>query len=112
MAKMFYTLEEAAEKLGLDENAVKDMAQSGKLQQFRDRDKLMFKRDQVDAMVGPAAGESGLDESGIPLMSSGDTDAIDLAEDRDRFNALIKKLRLQQPESGIAGSPEEARTEA
>src|SRR5690606_4332907 len=36
-------------------------------------------------------------------------DAIDLAEDRDRFKALIERLGLQQPESGIARTPGEAR---
>src|SRR4029077_14138732 len=39
-------------------------------------------------------------------------DAIDLAEDRDRFKALIEKLKLTQPESGIARNPAEARAVA
>ena len=64
MAKMFYTLEEASERLGLDEDAVKAMAQEGQLQQFRDRDKLMFKRDQIDEM----ADSSGSSQA-IPLSS-------------------------------------------
>jgi len=51
MAKMFYTLDEAAEKLGVSVDQVKEMANSGKLQQFRDRDKLMFKREHVDALL-------------------------------------------------------------
>lgn len=81
MAKMFYTLEEASEKLGLDAEAIKEMAASGKLQQFRDRDKLMFKREQVDQM---ASSSDSLDGSslGIPLGDPGpdDTDAISLAD--------------------------------
>ncbi|MEO1236528.1 MAG: helix-turn-helix domain-containing protein [Planctomycetota bacterium] len=81
MAKMFYTLEEASERLGMDEEAVKEMAAEGKLQQFRDRDKLMFKREQVDTL---AAGDGGGDGSsiGIPLADPGpdDTDAISLAD--------------------------------
>lgn len=78
MAKMFYSLEEAAEKLGLDEQQIKDLAAEGKLQQFRDRDKLMFKRDQVDKMAS-AGGEAEDDDAGaIPLASSDDTDAIEL----------------------------------
>lgn len=80
MAKMFYTLEETAGKLGVSEQEVKDMAASGRLQQFRDRDKLMFKRDQVDSMGGDAAGASG---TSIPLADSGDTDAIDLSGETD-----------------------------
>ncbi|MEM9359047.1 MAG: carbamoyl-phosphate synthase large subunit [Pseudomonadota bacterium] len=54
---------------------------------------------------------AALEEAGVPILGTS-PDAIDLAEDRDRFNALIKKLGLQQPESGIAGSPEAARAVA
>ena len=43
--------------------------------------------------------------------SSGTTpDAIDRAEDRERFARLIEKLGLKQPENGVARSPEEAFT--
>ena len=36
-------------------------------------------------------------------------DAIDLAEDRDRFKALIERLKLRQPRSGVARSANEAK---
>jgi carbamoyl-phosphate synthase large subunit len=36
-------------------------------------------------------------------------DMIDLAEDRDRFKKLLEKLKLRQPLSGIATTPEQAR---
>jgi carbamoyl-phosphate synthase large subunit len=52
-----------------------------------------------------------LEEAGVPILGTS-PDAIDLAEDRDRFNALIGKLGLRQPESGIAHSPEAARAVA
>ena len=54
---------------------------------------------------------AALEKAGVPILGTS-PDAIDLAEDRDRFNALIKKVKLQQPESGIAGSPEAARAVA
>ena len=76
MAKMFYTLEEAAHKLGVDEQTVKDMASRNELQQFRDGDKLMFKRDQIDAKSS-----GGASDGPIPLMDSGVNDAIDLKSD-------------------------------
>ena len=50
MAKMFYTLEEVAEKLGKSEEDVREMARTGELQEFRDRDKLMFKVEQIDLL--------------------------------------------------------------
>ncbi len=49
--------------------------------------------------------------AGVPILGTS-PDAIDLAEDRDRFKALIEKLKLQQPKSGIAKTPGEARAEA
>jgi carbamoyl-phosphate synthase large subunit len=48
-----------------------------------------------------------LEEAGIPILGTS-PDAIDLAEDRERFAALINKLKLKQPENGIARSREEA----
>ncbi|HEX4892828.1 MAG TPA: carbamoyl-phosphate synthase large subunit, partial [Hyphomicrobiaceae bacterium] len=52
-----------------------------------------------------------LGEAGVPILGTS-ADAIDLAEDRDRFKALVEQLGLAQPQSGIAGSPEEARAVA
>jgi carbamoyl-phosphate synthase large subunit len=48
-----------------------------------------------------------LEEAGIPILGTS-PDAIDLAEDRERFAALINRLKLKQPENGIARSREEA----
>ncbi len=48
-----------------------------------------------------------LEEAGIPILGTS-PDAIDLAEDRERFAALVNKLKLKQPENGIARSREEA----
>ncbi|MHC5113126.1 MAG: helix-turn-helix domain-containing protein [Planctomycetota bacterium] len=52
MAKMFYTIEEVCEKLGKSEDEVREMANTGQIQEFRDRDKLMFKVDQIDLLAG------------------------------------------------------------
>ena len=54
---------------------------------------------------------SALEEAGVPILGTS-PDAIDLAEDRDRFKALIDKLKLTQPKSGIAKTPGEARAVA
>jgi carbamoyl-phosphate synthase large subunit len=52
-----------------------------------------------------------LEADGVPILGTS-PDAIDLAEDRDRFKALIDRLKLKQPDSGIARSPAEARSVA
>jgi carbamoyl-phosphate synthase large subunit len=49
-----------------------------------------------------------LENAGVKILGT-TPDAIDLAEDRDRFARLLKKLKLQQPLNGIAKSPAEAR---
>ena len=48
-----------------------------------------------------------LENAGIPILGT-TPDAIDLAEDRERFAALITKLGLLQPANGIARSRDEA----
>ncbi len=47
----------------------------------------------------------------MPILGTS-PDAIDLAEDRDRFKKLLDKLKLRQPESGIATSLAQARATA
>ena len=48
-----------------------------------------------------------LDAQNVPILGTS-PDAIDLAEDRDRFKALVEKLKLRQPRNGIAYSIEQA----
>jgi carbamoyl-phosphate synthase large subunit len=49
-----------------------------------------------------------LEDAGINILGTS-PDAIDLAEDRDRFKQLLDKLKLRQPQNGIATSTEQAR---
>ena len=53
----------------------------------------------------------GLVTAGVPIIGTG-VESIDLAEDRDRFKAVLEELGLNQPPSGIARSLEEAVAEA
>ncbi len=48
-----------------------------------------------------------LEAVGIPILGTS-PDAIDLAEDRERFQALVEQLGLKQPNNGVARSLEEA----
>ncbi len=50
---------------------------------------------------------NALDAEGIPILGT-TPDAIDLAEDRERFQALINQLGLKQPRNGIASSDAQA----
>jgi excisionase family DNA binding protein len=86
MAKMFYTTDEAAQKLGVSNDQLKALVSQNKLREFRDGARVMFKVDQVDKLVADkgksAAGEPGLSDSGIALAGPGSsgTDVISLAD--------------------------------
>jgi len=49
-----------------------------------------------------------LEKAGVPILGT-QPEAIDLAEDRDRFKRLLDKLGLAQPKNGIAYSVEQSR---
>jgi len=80
MAKLFYSLEEVCQKLNKSEEEVKTLVTSGQIQEFRDRDRLMFKVEQIDLLAGgddEDTGEVHLDlddtsgQSGLGLSASG-----------------------------------------
>ena len=50
---------------------------------------------------------NALHDAGIPILGT-TPDAIDLAEDRERFQSLLHRLGLNQPVNGIARSPAQA----
>jgi len=50
---------------------------------------------------------AALSDAGVPLLGTSH-DAIDLAEDRERFQKLIQELDLRQPNNGIASTIGEA----
>jgi len=49
-----------------------------------------------------------LQKAGVPIIGTS-PESIDRAEDRDLFQAMLNKLKLRQPENGIAFSYDEAR---
>jgi hypothetical protein len=72
MAKMFYTLEETKTSLNLNEEEIKQLSREGRLREFRDGPRLMFKADQVDNLRAELSGGSdqislGPSDSGAPI---------------------------------------------
>src|SRR3954467_11492078 len=72
MAKMFYTLDETKGALVLNEEEIKQLSREGRLREFRDGPRLMFKADQVDNLKSDLAGGGdqislGPSDSGAPL---------------------------------------------
>ena len=118
MAKMFYNLKEAASRLGITPDEVQRLVEQGKLQQFRDRDKLMFKRDQVEELVSlretsPLEAEEQEDDGELSLDDTVDalatkTDKIELIADADATasgngTALNLELGVEE-DDGRAGT--------
>ena len=57
--------------------------------------------------------ENEIKRRGLKTLILGTTpDSIDMAEDRERFNLLMRELNIPQPEAGIAFSSEEAKAVA
>lgn len=62
MAKLFYTLEEAAQKLHKSPDEVMAMARSGQLQELKDKDQILFRRSAIDQLAAEDdGGEISLD---------------------------------------------------
>lgn len=94
MAKMFYSLEEAAEKLGKSTDEVRGLVESGQLQEFRDRDRLMFKREQVDLLARDEGG------AGIPLADSKGGSGLSLSLEDSGPIGLAPDSKSSQSGSG------------
>jgi len=73
MAKMFYTLDETRASLGKSEEDIKQLTREGRLREFRDGPRLMFKADQVEQLKAELGGGSldqvdlGPSDSGAPI---------------------------------------------
>jgi len=90
MAKMFYSVEEAARKLNIPVDEVRGMAESGRLQEFRDGDNLVFKVEQVNLL---ASENEDIDDEVLSLSDSGDddlggADVISIAGDSGEDSAI------------------------
>ncbi|MCL4686080.1 carbamoyl-phosphate synthase large subunit [Myxococcota bacterium] len=70
-------------------------------------------REQPDGVIVQFGGQTPLrlavplEQAGVPILGTS-PDAIDRAEDRERFEALLEKLGLERPPSGMARSIDEA----
>jgi len=68
---------------------------------------------RVDGVIVQFGGQTPLklakplEAEGAPILGTS-PDAIDLAEDRERFQALLREIGLRQPDNATARSPEEA----
>jgi len=73
----------------------------------------IYEKEKPEGVIVQFGGQTPLNlamelaQAGVKIIGTS-PEAIDLAEDRDRFRVAIRKMDIPQPESGMAGSPEEA----
>jgi carbamoyl-phosphate synthase large subunit len=73
----------------------------------------IYQRERPEGVIVQFGGQTPLrlavplEQAGVPILGT-TPDAIDRAEDRERFDALLEKLGLARPPSGVARSAEEA----
>lgn len=80
MAGMFYSLQEAAERLGLSEEDFKGIVEQGKLREFRDGSNLLFKVDEVETLAAQGvSAEHQAEEIEISELEGAALEEADLA---------------------------------
>jgi len=73
----------------------------------------IVQREQPEGVIVQFGGQTPLrlavplEQAGVPILGT-PPDAIDRAEDRERFDQVLEKLGLRRPPGGMARSPEEA----
>ncbi|MEN8228974.1 MAG: carbamoyl-phosphate synthase large subunit [Bacteroidota bacterium] len=74
----------------------------------------IYHKEKPEGVVVQFGGQTPLNlanelaEAGVKILGT-TPDTIDLAEDRDRFRQIMKKLEIPQPESGMASTLKEAK---
>ena len=106
MAGMFYSLKEAAEKLNKTEKEVKELAKQGKLREFRDGSNLLFKIDEVEALMADT-GITPSEEVSVPLEEP--AESVGAIESEQAPEPELAKAPEQptEPEPAEGGAEEE-----
>ena len=111
MAGMFYSLQEAAEKLNKTEEQLKEIVQEGKLREFRDGPNLLFKIEEIEALISEAeaaepeapaleVAEPEVPEPEMPASEAEEEEAVefDFAEPEAKEDEALE-LDLSEPEA-------------
>ena len=75
MAQEFYSSEEAQQKLGMTEPDLRNLVVEGKLREFRQQGKALYRREDVDALAGAAPAGTGVSEELTLEPAEGPADA-------------------------------------
>ncbi len=104
MAGMFYSLEEAAQKLNKTPDQIKDMVKAGALREFRDGTNVLFKVDEIESLVAEAGAPAA--ESAVPEPPEFEDLELEPADaeglDQELSDIEIPELEALEPELGEA----------
>lgn len=113
MAKLFYTLEEAAQRLRKTTDEIMAMARSGQLQELKDKDQVLFRRSAIDQLAAEDDGgeinlenfDSGSSGSDIRLGgSSFSGDDLRLDEPPVAADGADDSMMHEPAAGGLGGS--------
>jgi excisionase family DNA binding protein len=93
MAGMFYSLKEVAEKLGKTEQEVREIVRKGRLREFRDGPNLLFKVDEVEALL-----------SDTSIMASQEAPVESPQAGEDEISLAPEPAEPPAGESGLTGA--------
>ena len=101
MSGMFYSLEEAAEKLSKSKDEVKALVKDGQLREFRDGPNILFKAEEVEALI-PQEDISGPSEE-EPIEIHDETEIIEMEPEETEPKIVddeieIPELAPEEPE--------------
>jgi len=114
---MFYTLQEVIQKLGKTEAEIRTFVKEGKLREFRDGAKQLYKIEDVDAIAGSGKGQTAklddslqisIDETGEVSLAPEELDVLMGSEDK----AQQSKFKLDETgelmaEETLGGTPKD-----
>ena len=111
MAGMFYSLQEAAKKLGKSEDEVRKLASTNKLRLFRDGSNLLFKIDEVNTLAAERLDDEDLGlelepaEPGTDIFASPETPEAKEPTEEDMLLDLGEDTPVVEPEADLAAEP-------
>jgi len=111
MPGMFYSLKEAADKLNMTEQQVQQLAKEGKLREFRDGANVLFKVDEVEALIAEI-GKAEPEEVVLELDEPAESAEAESAAEAQATESLEEKEQPAEAESQQAPAAAEPEPEA
>jgi excisionase family DNA binding protein len=103
MAGMFYSIQEVSEKLGKTEDEVRQLVKNGRLREFRDGPNLLFKVDEVHALMSDTSAMGLTKEGKKPKEPKGEGEAeeILLAPEAETPEKTAEEIQLTDADTQI-----------